>query len=154
VSVNRSKERKEGNLIKFKKLHEDAVIPQYQTPLASGFDFVTIEDVTLIPGETQLVRTGLACEIPEHCELQLRPRSGLSTKYPTYISNAPATIDADYRGEVKIIVTNFSRDYMRIEKGTRIAQGVVAEVCRLRIAEVLNLSETERGQGGFGSTGT
>lgn len=141
--------------VRVKKLREDAVIPEYKTPGAAGFDLVAAEDVTINAGETVTVPTGLAFEIPEGYELQIRPRSGLSLKTPLRIANSPGTIDSDYRGEVKIIVTNTGQcdDYYNIYKGDRIAQGVIVPVMRAEFKEVDELSETSRGYGGFGSTG-
>lgn len=154
--------------VRVKKLHPDAVIPEYKTEGAAGFDLVAVEDVLINRGETKLVRTGLAFEIPPGYELQIRPRSGLSLETPLRIANAPGTVDSDYRGEVKIIVTNIApydedledeyyigseSNFEYIEKGTRIAQGVIAPVFRAEFEEVDELSGTERGAGGFGSTG-
>lgn len=141
--------------VRVKKLREDAVIPEYKTEGAAGFDLVAAEDVTINAGETVTVPTGLAFEIPEGYELQIRPRSGLSLKTPLRIANSPGTIDSDYRGEVKIIITNTGQcdDYYNIYKGDRIAQGVIVPVMRAEFEEVDELSETSRGYGGFGSTG-
>ena len=140
--------------LRVKKVHPDAVIPQYQTKGAAGFDLVAVEDVTLGPGETTTISTGLAFEIPEGYEMQIRPRSGLTLKTPLRIANAPGTIDSDFRGEVKIIVTNTSENKgFYIKKGDRIAQGVIAPVMRAVFEEADDLSETDRGSGGFGSTG-
>lgn len=140
-------------IVKVKRVRKDAVIPQYATPGAAGFDLVAAEDVFLRGGETKLVPTGLSFEIPEGYEMQIRPRSGLSLKTGLRIANAPGTIDSDYRGEVKIIVENTSNTYHHIEKGDRIAQGVIAPVMRAVFEEADDLSETDRGSGGFGSTG-
>jgi len=140
--------------IKIKKLVEDAIIPKYQTVGSAGFDFHTVEDVTVFPKETKLVSTGLAFEIPEGYELQVRPRSGISLKTKIRISNSPATIDSDYRGVVSIIVDNISSHGSlpyEIKKGDRIAQGVICKVNQAVFVED-ELSETERGEGGFGST--
>jgi dUTP pyrophosphatase len=140
--------------IKIKKLVEDAIIPKYQTSGSAGFDFHTVEDVTVFPKETKLVSTGLAFEIPEGYELQVRPRSGISLKTKVRISNSPGTIDSDYRGLVSIIVDNISSHGSlpyEIKKGDRIAQGVICKVNQAVFIED-ELSETERGEGGFGST--
>jgi dUTP pyrophosphatase len=140
--------------IKIKKLVEDAIIPKYQTSGSAGFDFHTVEDVTVFPKETKLVSTGLAFEIPEGYELQVRPRSGMSLKTKIRISNSPGTIDSDYRGLVSIIVDNISFHGSlpyEIKKGDRIAQGVICKVNQAVFIED-ELSETERGEGGFGST--
>lgn len=139
--------------VKVKKIHPNAVIPQYKTSGSAGFDLYTIEDVEIQPGETKQIRTGLIFEIPEGYEIQIRPRSGMSLKTPLRISNAPGTIDSDYRGEVMIIAENTSIVPFSVEKGTRIAQGVLQKVPQAEFIEVEKVSETERGEGGFGSTG-
>lgn len=141
-------------IVKVKRLRADAVIPEYATPGAAGFDLTAVEDVAIAPGETKLVPTGIAVEIPWGYEMQIRPRSGFSLKTPLRIANAPGTIDSDFRGEVKIIVTNTSENKgFYIKKGDRIAQGVIAPVMRAVLEEADDLSETDRGDGGFGSTG-
>lgn len=140
--------------IKIKKLHEDAVIPQYQTKGAAGFDFHAIEDMEISPRQIVLVKTGLSMEIPEGYELQVRPRSGMSLKTKMRVANAPGTVDSDYRGEICIIMENIgmlaSFPYI-INKGDRIAQGVICPVHQAIFVED-ELSETERGEKGFGST--
>lgn len=150
--------------IKIKKLHPDAVVPTYATPGASGFDLVAIEDVTILPGETKLVKTGLAVEVGYEHELQVRPRSGLSLNSPLRIANSPGTVDSDFRGEICVIMTNtdhpksgfklpWKKDGTLIKKGDRIAQGVVCPIEKATIVLVDVLSSTERGDDGFGSTG-
>lgn len=146
--------------VKIKRLHPDAVIPKYATPGAAGFDLVAIETVTIRPGETLLVKTGIAVEIPQGYELQVRPRSGTSLKTPLRVANAPGTVDSDYRGEVCVIMTNTHYDCINTEfgqfhfhKGERIAQGVICPVIQANFEEVTELSDTSRGTGGFGSTG-
>jgi dUTP pyrophosphatase len=140
--------------VKIKKLHEDAVIPQYQTTGAAGFDFHAIEDMEIPTRKIVLVKTGLSMEIPEGYELQVRPRSGMSLKTKMRIANSPGTIDSDYRGEICIIMENMGMlgalPY-DIKKGDRIAQGVVCPVYQAVFVED-ELSETERGEKGFGST--
>lgn len=148
--------------VRIKKLHPDAVVPKYATKSASGFDLVAIEDQTIYPGCTNLVKTGLAVSIPEGYELQIRPRSGLSLKTNLRVANSPGTVDADYRGEVCVIMHNAAVyqgiDYMQkcehIKRGERIAQGVICPVQQVDFEEVQELDETNRGSGGFGSTGT
>lgn len=155
--------------IRIKKLHEDAVIPKYATHGASGFDLHALEDVSILPGETKLVKTGLAFDVGDGYELQVRPRSGLSLKTHLRVANSPGTVDADYRGEVCVIITNtedskFAKQYCpgdtdnyvpyQIKRGDRIAQGVVCPVVRADIEVVDYLDETGRGAGGFGSTGS
>ena len=140
--------------IKIKKLSQDAVIPQYQTTGAAGFDFHAIEDMEIFPRQTVLVKTGLSMEIPEGYELQVRPRSGMSLKTKMRVANSPGTIDSDYRGEICIIMENMgmlgSLPY-EIKKGDRVAQGVICPVYQATFIED-ELSDTERGEGGFGST--
>lgn len=142
--------------IQIKKLHPDAVIPKYQTEGASGFDLVALEDVEIGLGETKLVTTGLAINVGPGYELQVRPRSGLSLKTGLRVANSPGTVDADYRGEVCVIMTlvpiNGTVSY-KIKKGDRIAQGVVCPVIRAEIEVVEELNDTARGAGGYGSTG-
>ena len=141
--------------IRIKKLHEDAIIPKYQTNGASGFDLHALEDVTIDAGQTKLVKTGLAFDVGPGYELQVRPRSGLSLKTPLRVANAPGTVDADFRGEVCVIITNTSANsYEEISKGARIAQGVICPVMQADIEVVDYLDETDRGEGAFGSTGS
>jgi dUTP pyrophosphatase len=139
-------------MIAVKRLSAQAVLPQYQSFGASGFDFHASENVTLEPGETKLVPTGLAFEVPRGQELQVRPRSGLSLKTKLRIPNSPGTVDADYRGEVKIIMENTGDTAHFIQVGDRIAQGVICPVIQVQLEEVQELSNTARGEGGFGST--
>lgn len=140
--------------IKIKKLHPNAVIPEYATAGAAGFDLVTVEDISLMPGETKLIPIGLAFEIPEGYEMQIRPRSGLSLRTKLRQSTCIGTIDSDYRGEVRGMFDNISEsDTYLIRKGDRIAQAVIAPVVRAEFTVVDELSETKRGAGGFGHTG-
>lgn len=138
----------------FKKLLAAAVLPSYQTKAASGFDFCSTEQVILKAGEVKLVPTGLSVEIPEGYELQVRARSGLAAKKGVFLVNGIGTIDADYRGEIKIIMSTCSSEPVILEAGERVAQGVLMAVEQAEISEATELSETERGSGGFGSTGT
>jgi len=137
--------------IKIQKAHEDAIIPKYQTKGAAGFDFHAIEDFTLLEGQTSLIKTGLVFEVPEGYELQIRSRSGLALKHGVFVLNGPGTIDSDYRGEVGIILTNAGKNFT-IKKGDRIAQGVINAIIQAEFEEALEVSETGRGKGGFGST--
>ena len=144
--------------VKIKKLHPDAIIPKYQTSGSAGFDIHIIEDAVIYPGETRILKTGLSFEIPEGYELQIVPRSGISAKSRLRISNSPGTVDSDFRGEVGIIVDNidFSSDKRiphTIKKGDRVAQGKITPVVQATFIEVESLDESERGEGGFGSTG-
>jgi len=131
-------------------------LPQYQTDHAAGLDLYASldEEVTLKPLERQLVGTGLYIELPIGYEAQIRPRSGMAYKHGITVLNTPGTIDADYRGEVKIILVNLSNTTFTIKNGDRIAQMVVAKHETIVWEPVENLSETTRGAGGYGSTGT
>jgi dUTP pyrophosphatase len=134
------------------KLGEGAILPRYATPGAAGFDIAANEQVTIEPGETKLVGTGLFFEIPEGYELQVRPRSGVSLKTKLRISNSPGTVDSDYRGEVKIIIDNRGDTPYTVYFAERIAQGVIQKVEQATFNVKTDLSETERGEGGFGHT--
>lgn len=137
------------------KLHTDAQVPRYMTAMAAGMDVCALleKSICLQPGERCLVPTGLAFAIPEGYEVQVRPRSGLAIKHGISMVNAPGTIDADYRGEIRIILINHGQEPFVVNSGDRIAQLVVAPVCQAGLVEVEQLSETERGSGGFGHTG-
>ena len=128
-------------------------LPRYQTEHAAGLDLRADEPVALAPGERALVPTGLALELPPGFEGQVRPRSGLALKHGVTCLNSPGTIDADYRGEVKVILANLGQAPVRFERGERIAQLVVSPVTHARLVEAEALGETGRGAGGFGSTG-
>jgi dUTP pyrophosphatase len=130
-------------------------LPGYQSPGASGMDLMAdvSSEVTLQPLERFLFPTGFSVELPSGCEGQVRPRSGLALKKGLTVLNAPGTIDADYRGEMKVVLVNLSNEAATIAPGERIAQLVVVKVEQVNIQEVLRLSETQRGAGGFGSTG-
>ena len=130
-------------------------LPEYQTPLSAGLDIRANldESVTLRPLERAMIPTGLYVELPEGCEMQIRPRSGLAAKHGITVLNSPGTIDADYRGEIKVILVNLSNEPFTIESGERIAQMIVARYEQIEWQPVDVLGETERGAGGFGSTG-
>jgi len=132
---------------------EGLPLPAYATAHAAGMDVVAAENVTLAPGARHAVATGFAIAIPEGYEVQVRPRSGLALKHGITCLNTPGTIDADYRGEVKVILANLGDEPYMVLRGTRIAQLVPAPVVRARFAEAESLDETDRGGGGFGSTG-
>lgn len=140
--------------IKIKKLKVDAVIPTYGTPGAAGFDLYSAETTRVLPGCMHKVSLGLAFEIPEGYEIQIRPRSGVSAKTGLIIKNSPGTIDSDYRGEVSVLFFNTGRNIENIAAGDRIAQGVLAPVLKAEFKATLDLSSTERGDGGWGSSGT
>lgn len=136
---------------------EGLPLPAYQTDHAAGFDLVAAigenEPVVLSAGARGAVPTGLVFELPEGYEAQVRPRSGLALKHGVTVLNSPGTIDADYRGEVQVVLINHSDEPFRIARGDRIAQVIVAPVTVVEIAEVSDVGETARGAGGFGSTG-
>ena len=133
----------------------DAVLPSYKTSGAAGADVSAFlqEDVTIEPGDTSLIPTGLYFEIPEGFEIQVRPRSGLAFKNSVTVLNAPGTIDSDYRGELKVLLINHGKEPFVVHNGDRIAQIVVSPVVLASFVRAKDLSETERGQNGFGSTG-
>lgn len=132
---------------------EGLPLPAYATEHAAGMDVVAAEDITLAPGARHAVATGLAMAIPPGFEVQVRPRSGLALKNGITCLNTPGTIDADYRGEVKVILANLGSEPFEVKRGERIAQLVPARVTSATFAEVDELDETARGAGGFGSTG-
>jgi dUTP pyrophosphatase len=132
---------------------QDLPVPAYATAHAAGMDMVAAEDVTLAPGARHAVATGFAIAIPAGYEVQVRPRSGLALKNGITCLNTPGTIDADYRGEVKVILANLGSEPFDVKRGERIAQLVPARVQMAQFAEVTELDETVRGAGGFGSTG-
>jgi dUTP pyrophosphatase len=146
--------------VKVRRLpHADGLpLPEYQTADAAGFDLlaaVALHDpIMLAPGDRTLVPTGWIFELPPGSEAQVRPRSGLAAKFGVTVLNSPGTIDADYRGEVSVILINLGKEPFTIKRGERIAQMIVAPVTRVKLREVTKLSSTKRGSGGFGSTGT
>lgn len=137
---------------------EGLALPRYETEGAAGMDLIAAvpeaEPLVLAPGARALVPTGLAIALPSGFEAQIRPRSGLAAKNGITCLNSPGTIDCDYRGEVKVILINHGPEAFTVTRGTRIAQMVIAPVTRAVLSEVASLDETERGVGGFGSTGT
>lgn len=139
--------------VKFVKRHPGAQLPQYKTPGAAGMDLCTVERFTIRPGEVKLADTGLSMELPPGYEAQVRPRSGLAIKHGVTVLNSPGTIDADYRGPVKVMLINHGEWEVTFMCPDRIAQMVISKVDNLETEWVENLSETERGEGGFGSTG-
>lgn len=144
--------------LKIKRLphNQDLPLPQYATESSAGMDLCACVDepVKIKPFQRALIPTGVSIELPEGYEAQVRPRSGLALKYGITVLNTPGTIDADYRGEVGVILINLGYEDFIVERGMRIAQMVVAPVVQTEIVEVEELVETVRGNGGFGSTGT
>jgi dUTP pyrophosphatase len=133
-------------------------LPAYQSEHAAGLDLLaavpSVAPVTLAPGARALIPTGLAIALPEGHEGQVRPRSGLAVRHGLAIVNAPGTIDADYRGEIQVLLVNLGSESVTINRGMRIAQLVIAPVARAHIVETASLDKTTRGSGGFGSTGS
>ena len=142
--------------ILFKRLSKSVSIPKYETNGASGMDLTADinNSIKILPGKTVLVPTGIALSIPESFEIQIRPRSGLAAKNQISVLNTPGTIDSDYRGEIKVILINLSKKTFILEKGARIAQMVLCPINKAKLIEVEDLEQTDRGSGGFGSTGT
>jgi dUTP pyrophosphatase len=138
-----------------KKLRPDAIVPRYMTEDAAGMDLCAALDapVTIAPGKRAAIATGIAVAIPRGYEGQLRPRSGLAREHGVTLANSPATIDADYRGPLVVVLSNLGDAPVTIEAQQRIAQMVIAPVMQAQIEEVDELSATARGAGGFGSTG-
>jgi dUTP pyrophosphatase len=133
----------------------DLPLPKYQTALSAGMDLLAdlTEDIALEPMDRRLIPTGLSIELPPNYEAQVRPRSGLALKQGLTCLNSPGTIDADYRGEVGVLLINLSKERVILKRGDRIAQLVVAPVVQATLVEVDALTDSQRGQGGFGSTG-
>ncbi|NTV92196.1 MAG: dUTP diphosphatase [Chlorobiaceae bacterium] len=141
--------------VKIVRLNEKALLPVYATTHAAGMDVAACleEDVVVRPFETALIPAGFAIELPEGYEAQLRPRSGLALRHLISLPNTPATIDADYRGEVKIILINYGQEPFVVHHGDRVAQMVVAKVEKVFFDEVSSLASSSRADGGFGHTG-
>ena len=132
---------------------EGLALPAYATSGSAGMDVVSAEDVTIAPGARHAVATGLSVAIPQGCEIQVRPRSGLAFKHGITVPNTPGTIDSDYRGELKVLLINHGSEDFAIARGDRVAQLVLAPVVQAAWSEVDELDATQRGAGGFGSTG-
>lgn len=139
--------------LKFKKIHPAAVLPAYAHPSDAGMDVRSVEDLIIAPGERKLVHTGLVMLLPPMYEAQVRPRSGLALKNGVTVLNTPGTIDSGYRGEVGVILINLGDQDFAIKQGDKIAQIVIAPVTQPEIVETDVVDETDRGEGGFGSTG-
>ena len=139
--------------VKFKKVHEKAQVPVYMRPNDCCCDLFSVEEVTIVPGQRKLIDTGIAIELPVGFEAQIRPRSGNAWKQGVTVLNAPGTIDSDYIGNIKVLLINHGTNYFKIEIGDRIAQMKFSPVYTGTFIEVDELGGTERGAGGFGSTG-
>ena len=141
--------------ILIKRLSKEVPLPKYETDGSSGLDLAAFVDknIEIKPGKSNIIPTGLAVAIPKDFEIQIRPRSGLAAKNQISVLNTPGTIDADYRGELKIILINLSNKSFIVEKGLRVAQMVLCPIVKAKLKEVESLEDTKRGSGGFGSTG-
>ena len=139
--------------VKFRRIDPSATLPSYAHPGDAGMDIRSIEELVVEPGARRLVHTGLVMILPPDYEAQVRPRSGLALKNGVTVLNTPGTIDAGYRGEVGVILANFGSEPFKVEKGSKVAQIVIAPCTRAEIVETVEVDVTERGEGGFGSTG-
>jgi len=143
----------------YKKLNRETIkLPQYQTTGSSGLDLVAnldqdSEQITIKPNKWEIIPTGITIELPDGCEAQIRPRSGLAYKYGVTVLNSPGTIDNDYRGEIKIILINHGHEDFIVKNGDRIAQMIISKYEQVELEEIEFLTETTRNDGGFGSTG-
>ena len=140
-------------MFEIEKIHDDAIPPKRSNPSDSGLDLISVENLTLNPEEVKLVPTGWKMSVPKGYEIQIRPRSGLAYKNKIMVLNSPGTVDASYRGEVKVILYNEGKEPFEIKKGDRIAQMVINKVELWEPVLTEKLSDTVRGDGGFGSTG-
>ena len=142
--------------ILIKRLSDKVILPKYETEGSSGLDLAAHinESMEIKPGTTAIIPTGLAVSIPKNFEIQIRPRSGLAAKNQISVLNTPGTIDADYRGELKVILINLGAKSFLVENGARIAQMVLCPIIKANLKEVKTLEDTKRGSSGFGSTGT
>ena len=138
-----------------KKFDKNIKLPTYKTSGSSGMDLVAYikDEITINPGKTAMVPTGISVAVPKNYEIQIRPRSGLAAKKSISVLNTPGTVDSDYRGEIKIILINSSKKSFVVKSGDRVAQIVLCPVAKCKLREVKNLPKTVRGKGGFGSTG-
>ncbi|HOA90538.1 MAG: dUTP diphosphatase [Bacillota bacterium] len=139
--------------VKIQRLDNSLPLPSYKTPFSAGMDLYSRIDVVLKRGEITLVPTGIAISLPEGYEAQIRPRSGLALKHGLTLLNTPGTIDADYRGEIALIMINVGKEDFVVEKGMRLAQMVITRYEKVEFEEVDALPDSQRGTGGFGSTG-
>ena len=142
--------------ILIKRLSKNVNLPKYETEGSSGMDLSADIDskIDLEPGESSIIPTGISVSIPRNFEIQIRPRSGLAAKKQISVLNTPGTIDSDYRGEIKVILINLGKKIFTVEKGARIAQMILCPIEKAKIKEVQDLEKTNRGNKGFGSTGT
>ena len=139
--------------LKIKKLHNDAIIPNFAHKGDAGMDLYSIEEVNIPSTETRLIKTGISIALPKNTEAQVRPRSGLALKHSVTVLNTPGTIDEGYRGEIGIILINHGKEDFVVTKNMKIAQMIVKPIYDINILEVEELNDTDRGNGGFGSSG-
>lgn len=139
--------------LSFKRVHPDAILPAYAHPSDAGMDIRSVESLVIPAGKRALVKTGLVINLPPLYEAQVRPRSGLALKQGVTVLNTPGTIDSGYRGEIGVILMNLGESDFEVKTGDRIAQLVIAPVTQPTIVEATEIDETDRGAGGFGSTG-
>jgi len=139
--------------LKVKKLHPAAILPSYAREGDAGLDLFSVKQLVIQPGQSAMVPTGIAIELPSGTEAQVRPRSGLALKHSLTVLNTPGTVDEGYRGEVGVILINHGASPFSVEPGMKIAQMVVSPRLQVAVVEVPELSDTQRGAGGFGSTG-
>ncbi|MCL1988153.1 MAG: dUTP diphosphatase [Firmicutes bacterium] len=139
--------------LKIKKIHKDAILPSKFYPGDAGFDIFSVEETQVNVGESALIKTGIILELPPQTEAQIRPRSGLALKHAITVLNSPGTIDEGYRGEICVILINHGKTAFQVTKGMRIAQMVIQPVLSVDIVEVATISESNRGELGFGSSG-
>ncbi|WP_075982521.1 dUTP diphosphatase [Bacillus massilinigeriensis] len=139
--------------LKVKLINNEATLPFQANPGDAGLDLFSAEDKLIHPGEAALINTGIIIELPEGTEAQVRPRSGLALKHCITVLNSPGTIDEGYRGEIKVILINHGKEVFQVERRMRIAQMVIAPVAKVHVTQVQEVSESERGKGGFGSSG-
>ena len=140
-------------VLKVQRIRDNAILPCYAHPGDAGLDLFACEPATIRPGESGMVKTGISIELPPGTEAQVRPRSGLALKNQVTVLNTPGTIDEGYRGEVGVILINHGKQPFLVTQGMKIAQMVIGSVTRVDVEEVAQLSDTQRGGGGFGSTG-
>jgi dUTP pyrophosphatase len=146
-------ERRGMMKLKVMRIHPNAILPEYAHPGDAGLDLFSIEEAVLSPGDSKLIRTGIKIELPKGTEAQIRPRSGLALKHQITILNTPGTVDEGYRGEIGVIIINHGKADFQVKKGMKIAQMVIKPVLHVEIEEVSRLTNSQRGEGGFGSSG-
>ncbi len=140
--------------LKIQRIHPKAKLPEYAHPGDAGLDLFSVDDAVIPPGESKLIGTGIVIELPENTEAQIRPRSGMALKHQITVLNSPGTIDHGYRGQIGVILINHGTKPFTVESGMKIAQMVIAPVMSVNVIDTEDLTETKRGEGGFGSTGT